>query len=195
VESATVVEWDRKHPVTQGLSFDNVFFHKVRPLPRGYHALVVTDRGPVVGTREEKGRRAVVLSFALSDTNLGLVSSFPILVRNAVRWVGGEPPAGSCPDLEPGCRNLPRGSEVRWETGREGGPGVATVVRDGRHTRVAVNFDEPGESTLAAPATNGGPGFTPAAQRPPGADPWRWFLWIALGFLALDGALLFFRRR
>jgi hypothetical protein len=194
VKSASVVEWDRKHPVTQGLSFDNVFFHEVRPLPAAYLPLVVTDRGPVVGAREGPGGRAVVLSFSLGDTNLGLVSSFPILVRNAVRWVGGGTAAGSCPDLEPGCRNLPPGTEVRWASGREGGPGVATLVRDGRPVRVAVNFEEPEESVLRAPAKGGAAAFTPPARQPPGNDPWRWFLWIALGFLAIDAILLFFRR-
>ncbi|MHC4600670.1 MAG: VWA domain-containing protein [Planctomycetota bacterium] len=194
VESAAVIEWDRKHPVTQGLSFDNVFFRKVRPLPEGYHPLVATDRGPVVGAREGPGGRAVVLSFSLADTNLGLVSSFPILVRNAVRWVGGESTSGSCPSLQPGCRNLPADTEVRWEIGREGGPGVATLVRGGRPFRVAVNFEDPSESTLDAPSAEGETDFTPSVGRPAGADPWRWFLWIALGFLALDGVLLFFRR-
>ncbi|MHC5080846.1 MAG: hypothetical protein ACYTHN_17695, partial [Planctomycetota bacterium] len=192
---AAVIEWDAKHPVTQGLTFDGVFFHRCRPLPETYHPLVMTDKGPVVGAREGKDWRMVLLSASLADTNLGLVSAFPIFVRNALRWVGGDDVPGMCPHVHPGCRHPPKGYTITWETGKKGGPGVAVLRKEGKGTRVAVNFTHEGESTLTAPAEKVEETFPIPEAKAPGMDPWRWFIWAGLIILALDWALLFGRRR
>ncbi|GEM_PF-6043135 len=186
---AAVKDWDRKHPVTRGLSFDSVFFSRFRPLPPAYRPLVTTDGGAVIGAREGPGGRAVVVSASLANTNLGLVSAFPIFVRNAVRWVGGSEPGGSCPQLRLGCGNAVEGYEVRWLAGFPGGPGVAELSRKGERRRREVNFFDEAESTLFAPAEEDA-GFPIPEEKPPEADPWPWLVGAALVALLLSWALL-----
>jgi hypothetical protein len=175
----SVVDWDREHPVTRGLSFDNAFFRSYRPLPPDYHPLLSVEGGTVAGAREGPGGRAVVLSASLSETNLGLLPAFPIFVRNALEWVG---------EREDAARGPGRGGKAeRWIEGREGGPGLA--VSEGKP--LAVNFFDEGESRLRAPATGDARGFRVPAPGKPAADPWPALLWAALAALSLHWALLF----
>jgi hypothetical protein len=194
-EGEAVLDWDPKHPVTAALSFDGVFFRRFRPLPGAYAPLVTTGGGAVIGAREGPGGRAVVLSASLADTNLGLLSAFPLFVRNAMRWLGGDAVTATCPRLEPGHTRAPEGYSIRWEEGPAGGPGVAVLYREGEQRRLAVNFSCLAESTLEAPGTGPARSIPVPPESLPGADPRGWLLLGALALLLADWALLLFSAR
>ncbi|MCU0724071.1 MAG: VWA domain-containing protein, partial [Planctomycetes bacterium] len=184
---AAVTDWDREHPVTRGLSFDNAFFRTFLPLPREYRPLVSTERGTVVGAREGPGGRAVVLSAPLSETNLGLLLAFPILVRNALAWAGERDGGAIAVPAPP----APDGPPPRWIEGAEGGPGLASA--DGR--LLAVNFADEEESRVRAAEPGRSREFAVPPPRDPPSDPWPAFVWAALAVLALEGGFRVWRRR
>jgi hypothetical protein len=81
------------HPVTEGLSFDGVFFRKARTVPGGT-PLLHSKEGVLAAAFDEDGRRSVIFGFLLDRSNLPLQADFPLLLRNALRWVmggGGSP--------------------------------------------------------------------------------------------------------
>jgi hypothetical protein len=74
------------HPVTAGLSLDGVFFLRAHSVEAG-SPLFRTEKGVVAAAFESPSRREVAFGFTLENTNLPVKPAFPLLLRNAVRWV------------------------------------------------------------------------------------------------------------
>lgn len=172
VRAPQVLRWSSRHPVMRYVDPGEVTIGEaLRLRPRGGEVLVEGE-GPLLWAYEGDGLRALVLAFSLDQSDLPLHVAFPILMSNALAWLGGTErlyvagdtialPSGSAPAA---VVTGPDGSRVRVEAsaGRVVLPaveraGVYTVRVGGRELRLAVN-PAPEESAIAPVAAP-----TPAA--------------------------------
>jgi len=77
-----------KHPVTEGLSFDDLYIKEaLRLIPKGVGVtLARTAEGPLLFAIEKKRLKALVLGFDLLASDLPLRVAFPVLFSNAFDW-------------------------------------------------------------------------------------------------------------
>lgn len=130
---------------------------------------------PLVWAYEGRDIRAVVLSFALSQTDLPLHPAFPVLIANAVDWLAGGPQAapGDAPLVPAGPRRTatlidPAGRAVTIEA-RDGVFALPPLEHVGLYRLRAADWErrwvvstvDPRESNLA---------ITPPQAVPGGAD-------------------------
>ncbi|HEV8474186.1 MAG TPA: VWA domain-containing protein [Methylomirabilota bacterium] len=219
VESPTVMDWDRGHPVMRHVEFAKVAIQdamRVRPLAAG-RALVEAVSGPLLYALEEPDRKAVFIGFDLFKTDFPLRVAFPLILSNTLRWLH---PAA----LDQSSLQLAAGQPILLPVAH--GISSATVnTPSGRAvkalvTRGVVSFtdtDEVGIYTLSTArgdlklAVNLGDGDesdvtphplpTPVASTSGTAPPvpvqrelWPLFVIVAAVLLALEGAL-YWRRQ
>lgn len=123
IESPRVVSWNVAHPINRFLDFSAVHLRAARAVV-GDETLVETPEAVVGATWP--GR--VELGFRLDESDFALSPSFPIFVRNALRWLSdppvepvrldpvesdiapkaaGEPPDALLPEPPRAWRNVP----------------------------------------------------------------------------------------
>lgn len=97
VEWPTIVDWDRTHPVNRFLVYADLSIEKARTLGEndGFHPLVDTDKGVIVGWRTFRptGRApvsTVVIGFDLLESSWWELYSFPIFFANTLQWLHRE---------------------------------------------------------------------------------------------------------
>jgi hypothetical protein len=98
-------EWQRDHPINRHLALQNVAVEKAAGLEpvTGWQKLAKSFDDPLVLLREEADRRTLVVTFDTTTTDLPLRVAFPIMMANAIRYLGGaeagerwlSPPLGS----------------------------------------------------------------------------------------------------
>lgn len=92
-EAPAVQAGDRLHPVMRGVDPAELIVTRGRVVPAlaGDAVLLQAPAGPlaVAGTRE--GRRRVLIGFDPRESTLPLSGSWPVLLRNALLWLAGEP--------------------------------------------------------------------------------------------------------
>ncbi len=73
--------------LTTFLDVDSLNILAFRPVTASWlEPMVTTDGGPVILTGENRGRQIAVIAFALSDSDLPLQITFPILMNNFMTW-------------------------------------------------------------------------------------------------------------
>ncbi len=73
--------------LTAFLDVDSLNILEFRPVTASWlEPMVTVDGGPVILTGENRGRQIAVLAFALSDSDLPLQITFPILMNNLMDW-------------------------------------------------------------------------------------------------------------
>ncbi len=73
--------------LTAFLDVDSLNILAFRPVTASWlEPMVTTDGGPVILTGENRGRQIAVIAFALSDSDLPLQITFPILMNNFMTW-------------------------------------------------------------------------------------------------------------
>lgn len=84
------------HPLMKYVSLEGLTFEGLRPLKPGSGDVEVVGAagGPLITVRTDGDTRQVLCSFGLDGTNLGARVTFPILVLNAVKWLGRRDLAG-----------------------------------------------------------------------------------------------------
>ncbi len=89
VKNPVILDWNLNHPVTRFASFDDLLLGTVNPLLTSPEAtpLLVTDQGPVIAAYTTPEHRAIVVGFALRDSNWPLKLSFPLVLANARSWL------------------------------------------------------------------------------------------------------------
>jgi len=195
--------WDRTDPILQYVDLSSVRVARALALaPQGGRVLAGGDV-PLLWAYEGGGIRALVLGFALQDSDLPQHVAFPILMANGLAWLGG------------GALELRAGEVLQVPAG--GAAGADLIHPDGRHqavpaeegmfllpplTRAGVyQLRGPGgarEITVLSADRRAGlirPGTAPAAARPAGQGGrgqgrgqlssqvplWPWFLLGAVG--------------
>jgi hypothetical protein len=200
VRGPQVLRWATRHPVMRYVKLDEVTIGEaLRLVPRGGEVLVEGET-PLLWAYEGEGIRAIVSAFTLEQSDLALHLAFPILLQNALAWLGGAErayPAGG-PLVLP-SRDATE-AEVQWPDGAtrrlasSGGRFVIPVadraglytVRAGAREEVLVVNPSPEEiavAPLAAPP--GGAAAAPVTARGT-SDVWRLLIFGALGVLALE---------
>ncbi|MGQ0568162.1 MAG: vWA domain-containing protein, partial [Armatimonadota bacterium] len=94
------------HPVTRLVDLRGVRVAGGLALRPQAGSTLAEDDAPLVWAYEGRGIRAVVLPFALTQTDLPLHPAFPVLVANCVNWLAGGPEvaAGDAPVVFSGSR-------------------------------------------------------------------------------------------
>jgi hypothetical protein len=91
VEYPVVLDWKRNHAVTRGADYRNLQVAKaaVPALSDRDEVLLEARDAPLLYAREETGRRILVSTFPVFQSNWSRLYSFPITLANAVRWLAG----------------------------------------------------------------------------------------------------------
>jgi len=135
-------------------------------------------------------RRAIVIGFGPSDSNLASAPAFPVLVANALEWLGR--PQMRDLSLRPGLTSFTEASRVTRAdgesvplTGMQGSaigllatPGLYGIQNAGARNTIAVNAADPQRSNVARTSLSAAANVA----RPRGSleRPW----WLACAFLA-----------
>ena len=206
VRDPVISRWSRGHRVLRYVDLDAVqIAETLRLRPTGGEVLAEGEV-PLIWAFHGNGIRAIVLGFTLGQTDLALHPAFPILLSNALDWLGGSSTAIEAGQslTVPARRSLearlidPAGA-VRILTARNGAFVVPSLDRAGIYTinagaeqrHVAVNV--PAVETEIAPAVPSVSSLAIATQT--GSDPmisiWpiligaaltvlliEWFLWL-----------------
>src|SRR5205807_1382278 len=114
--------WDRTDPILQYVDLSSVRVARALALaPQGGRVLAGGDV-PLLWAYEGGGIRALVLGFALQDSDLPQHVAFPILMANGLAWLGG------------GALELRAGEVLQVPAG--GAAGADLIHPDGRHQAV-----------------------------------------------------------
>ena len=109
------------------------------PVPNWGHVVLDSDQGPLLIAGETGGRKVVILTFDLHDSDLPVKMSFPLLMRNLIGYLlpgpaGGLPPsvaAGTAVPISPD----PNSAVTRITVEPPGASGAGTFAVDAAHTR------------------------------------------------------------
>ncbi len=173
----TIATWDRTDPVLQFVDLDDVRIDRALALGPSGGRVLVEGQGPLLWEYTGRGIRALVLAFALQDSDLPLHVAFPVLMANSLAWLGGA--AGEVPVGE--AVQVPAGGEPEAALLFPGGRRLRLRATDGMF--VLPPLERAGVYRLTAPsldrrfvATIGGshagairPGAAPLPHAPSGA--------------------------
>ncbi len=84
-----IATWDRADPVLRFITFDDVRVDRTLALVPEDGRVLAEGRVPILWAYEGQGIRALLLGFALGDSDLPLHVAFPLLVANSLAWLGG----------------------------------------------------------------------------------------------------------
>jgi hypothetical protein len=194
VEASPAWGASRAHPVLSGVDISTLTIDRVR-LSAGLTPLAESASGAsLLAVQDTTDRRLVVLPFGPGDSNLLAAPAFPVLVGNALQWLGrpsiatpGQPgprllPASTSRVVSPAGEEVPlirAGDHVvaRLET-----PGLYLAETGGARSVITVNVADPAVSNLqvsSGPATD-----TAAIAAGWARQPW-WTYAVILAFVLL----------
>ncbi|MCC6175021.1 MAG: BatA and WFA domain-containing protein [Chloroflexi bacterium] len=155
VQGVQFSDYDARHPLLQAIDLSAIRLAKAAPFEPPAWAKVVAEApdGPLIVEGREEGRSVVGLGFEPSDSGIDRMIAFPLLVANAISFLGGG-------DLSP---SLPPGKSVTLPTR----PGVREVLLDllgGEKRRLPVEngnvrldgLDQPGRYVVREQGSGAG---------------------------------------
>jgi hypothetical protein len=187
------------HPVLAGVDPFTVAIERANGISgERLEVLARSERGtPLVAIVDEPDLRAVVLTFALDDSNLATAPAFPVLIGNAIDWLahpGVPTPAAPGPLVMPrGVSRVlaPDGSAVPVVVAGDRSvahlpaPGLYRVDAGGGRTVIAVNAGDPVVSDLSRTSL---PDAAARAIDAGGVSSWPWWLYALGATIALVAA-------
>jgi hypothetical protein len=186
--------WDNpgNHPVLRGVDPVTLRIDRARNCGAAdLTPIARTSRGmPLVCVGESPDRRLVVVGFGAADSNLASAPAFPVLVANALEWLGR--PELRDLSLQPGIapfsvpvritrsdgESVPLTRMASSAFGVLSAPGLYTIESGGARNTVAVNATDPQRSNVSR--TTLASGTSTASPPTPLERPW----WIACAVLA-----------
>ncbi|HEX4836735.1 MAG TPA: BatA and WFA domain-containing protein [bacterium] len=84
-----IATWDRTDPVLRYVTLDDVRVDRALALAPEEGRVLAEGRVPLLWAYEGRGVRALLLGFALEDSDLPLHVAFPVLMANSLAWLGG----------------------------------------------------------------------------------------------------------
>lgn len=164
-----------------------------------------SERGtPLVSVVDRQDERVVVLGFGPADSNLPLAPAFPVLIGNAVEWLGrGDAMGARIPGpvrLSPAVRQVMGPDDKPVRLTRFGNsvaatfeqPGLYTIDAGGARRHVAVNAGDPITSNLMHPPA---PTATVSVATH-GSNAWPiWFLLVMVALVLAGLEWLTWQRR
>jgi Ca-activated chloride channel family protein len=213
-KGATVVEWDRTHPLLAHVDLSDLRLADAAVVmpAAGAHALIESDAGPVALAAEVGGQRLLYLGWDLRHSDFPLRPAFPIFISNAIAWLAGSEeregqvnartgrlvrlslPAGTtqCTLTDPAGHQERLAVESASITlDRVMTAGVYTVTAGTQTHRFAANLLSPDESATAprpelALAGRQGQHLVTRAPLPTESEWWRLLLLAALVLLGIE---------
>ncbi len=201
---------NRAHPISANLNLSDVTITRAMTGVLSGRSLVVAAVGeiPLIYTHTRDGVRLVGFTFSLADSDLGLRSSFPILMNNIVTWLAPSPQetgiasvsAGAVVPLlvTPGAPVMityPSGKTTEYVL-RENMLLFRDTVEAGIYTVQGMDFSDLFAVTLASSdESNLTPRFSAdessgateiAGTRDPGRPIWQWLTACVLLLLVAD---------
>jgi hypothetical protein len=145
---------------------------------------------PLVCVGESADRRAVVVGFSASDSNLASAPGFPVLMANALEWLAR--PQAQDLSLRPGLTTFTEAARITRADGESvpltdmqgtsfgvlAAPGLYGVQSAGARNTIAVNAADPQRSNVVQ--TSLSPGANTAPALGPLERPW----WLACALAA-----------
>lgn len=219
IEGPAITTWDEEHPALRYVNFRAIGIAEARRLSPGLDGEVIARAGdaPVAVALEREGLRGLAIGWDLLDSDLPLRVGFPVLLSNAVRWLGELRREGEVQVVRPGdtlrfaapvavtaaTLVTPDGRRHRVEAGGEQIVLGATervgdyrLIAGDRQWRWAVDLRDPDESDLAPGTTLELGGRTVAsAQRGLAAERHLWPWLASLALVALVAEWYLYHRR
>jgi len=186
--------WDSagNHAVLQGVDPLTLRLDHARSCESPSLATIArSSRGtPLVCVGESADRRVVVVGFGPADSNLATAPAFPVLVANALEWLGR--PENHDLSIRPGLTSFAGSARITRDDGESvpltkltdsafgmlAAPGLYTIESAGARNTLAVNAADPQRSNVAR--TTLGAGANTAPPLNPLERPW----WLACALAA-----------
>jgi Ca-activated chloride channel homolog len=92
VERPAITTWERADPVLQFVDLGSVQVARAMALSANGGRVLAWGDTPLLWAYEGGGIRALLLGFALQDSDLAQRVAFPVLIANSLAWLGGEAP-------------------------------------------------------------------------------------------------------
>ena len=139
IERPVITYWDQGHPVLHHVDLSPLRFGAIRQVQPAASLAAIAEfsgqGGPALLVGQTPSWRAVVIPFSLTETDLPLKVTFPVLLYNAVGWLapGAEStsqslPAGASMDLA-----APAGSRIQIEGPDGHVTAVDAAITDGSY--------------------------------------------------------------
>jgi hypothetical protein len=196
LESKPVWATADRHPVLRGVDPATVTLERARSVESETWTPVARSATgvPLVSVRESAETRGVMLGFGLleAESNVALQPAFPVLIVNALEWLGRPTLAGQ---LRPGVvsvggaltrvisadgQALPLTTFGDEQLVRFPGPGLYLAEGGGMRTTFAVNVGDPQVSNVSRTSLSEAAQAQGAAAR--ASDPW-WPWIVGIAFL------------
>jgi hypothetical protein len=127
VEVPAFATWDRRDPVLRFVDFTDVHVRRALRLAPDAGRTLAAGPSPLLWAYDGQGIRALVLAFALADSDLARHVAFPVLFANSLAWLGGDTTG-----LRAGrTLELPAGGSARGVLTQPDGTRVELAARDG----------------------------------------------------------------
>ncbi len=104
VEGQYIYDWDEQHPVLRYVVLNYLRVAKWRRMKMPEHAvpLVEGEDTTVVASLSARDSRFLIVAFNLYDSNWPLQETFPVFMRNAIRYLAESITGGPAQSLSPG---------------------------------------------------------------------------------------------
>jgi hypothetical protein len=168
VAAPAITRWRDDHPILRGAVVSDLLVGEASrlELPAGATAIVSSNETPLLFALDDGERRVVGLGFPLERSNLPLRVGFPVILYNAIDWLGahraGRGPAGELESASPIELTPPDGKprtlapvdgRVRIDTGA---PGFYRATASGKPVgEWATSVADAGETRLQSSAPKG----------------------------------------
>jgi len=186
------------HPVVAGvdpLTIDIRHAHAYKA--DGLVPVASSDRGlPLVSVSDARDRRFIVLGFGIGESNLAMAPAFPVLIGNALEWLGRPSygilqrsgpvalPASTARVVAPNGAAVPLTREGGRVVARLAEPGLYQVDAGGSRGVIGVNVGDADLSNLTRSSLTGRTGAEVAGAG--SSRPWWMYAIVAAFVLALS---------
>jgi len=99
VERPAITSWERADPVLQFVDLGSLRVSRALALAAQGGRVLAGGDTPLLWAYEGGGIRALLLGFALQDSDLPQRVAFPVLIANSLAWLGGETPVARAGEL------------------------------------------------------------------------------------------------
>lgn len=99
LEHPAITTWERADPVLQFVDLESLRVARAMALSANGGRVLAGGDTPLLWAYEGGGIRALLLGFALQDTDLPQRVAFPVLIANSLAWLGGETPVAQAGEV------------------------------------------------------------------------------------------------
>lgn len=206
-ETSPVWSSGAAHPILDGVDPALVHIGRARPIVRPpLQPVALSEQGtPLIAVEDSRTNRYVVFGFPVADSNLALTPAFPVLMGNALDWLGRpsrdlhrQPgpavlPAATVRVLAPDGGLVPLARLEDRVTANLEAPGLYLVQSTDGQSVMRVTLGDMRRSNLLTSTVAARPPSVPAA---PAGDGRPWWIYAAIvAFALVTGEWITWQRR